>query len=314
MTLTNQNYPTWLHGLWACGAVLLLALAGCGGGETASDSGAGKLHVVATTTILEDVVRQLAGNDADVTGVMRVGEDPHIYQVRPMDAVLMQEADLVLANGLHLEATLGGVIQQVASDHAVELAEVAGIEPLGTEAYQGAPDPHIWMDVTLMSRIVEAARDALVEADPDHAEGYQQRAEAYLKQLAELDAWVREQWRSIPEQQRVIVTSHDAFNYYAKAYGVEVHGVVGISTDQQPTTQDIEALRNLVSDRGVKALFIENSTSPTLNNIVTRIANDSGAKIGGTLLSDSLGDPGTPGEHYIGMIRHNTRTMVEALR
>ena len=244
---------------------------------------------------------------------MRVGEDPHIYEVRPQDAVTLSEADLVLANGFHLEATLGGVIEQVAADKHVELAQAAGIEPLGSDVYAGAPDPHVWMDVALFSKVVATAGDALAAADPAHAAGYAQRTTAYLAELKQLDSDIRTALADIPQEDRIIITSHDAFNYYARAYGVEVHGVIGISTDEQPTGQQVEALRSLVKDRNVKALFIETSTSPTLNNIVKKVAHESGIAIGGTLFSDSLGDPDSPGGTYVGMLKHNTAAIVGAL-
>ncbi len=314
MSLTRQSVlPSVLKVLALC--AILAGSAACGrSGEPGGGDDDGRFTIVATTTILEDLARNLAGDDARVVGIMRVAEDPHSYNLQPGDARTLAAADLVLANGLNLEATLGGVIDRVAADHTVRLAEAAGIEPLGLEVYQGAPDAHVWMDVTLYMRLVEAARDALAAADPDHAPGYQERAAAYLAELAQLDRWVREQLRSIPQAQRVIVTSHDAFNYFARAYDVEVHGVVGISTDVEPTAQDVQDLRKLVRDRNVKALFVETSVSETLNDIVRRIAADGGAIIGGHLYSDSLGPPEGAAGTYIGMIRHNTSPIAEALR
>lgn len=296
-----------------------LVLVGCGDRSEpvgVDPAAGGKITAVATTTILEDVARQIAGDDAEVLGLMRVGEDPHVYEVRPQDAVTLSQADLVLANGFHLEATLGGVIEQVAPDTHVELAEAAGIdgdERIGSEVYAGAPDPHIWMDPGLFARVVHQVGEALAGADPTHAAAYRGRAADYAAELGQLHDEITAAFAPIPEDQRVIITSHDAFNYYARAYGVEVHGVVGISTDAQPTGQRVEALRTLVRDRGVKALFIETSTSPTLNNIVKKVADESGIAIGGTLYSDSLGAPGTPGDTYLGMLRHNTDVIVRAL-
>ena len=322
MTLINQ---TRRAGRFTGGLVLVLLVGmaawGCGDGshgdpgvDTADPK---KPVVVVTTTILEDVVRHIAGNDARVHGVMRVGEDPHVYEVRPQDARAIAEADLVLANGFHLEATLGGVIGRYAPDRHVELAEAAGIEGderIGSEVYAGAPDPHIWMDPSLFRRVVREIGVALAEADPAHGAAYVERAADYGDRVSELDADIRRAYAAIPRNQRVIITSHDAFNYYARAYGLEVHGVVGISTDAQPTGQQVEALRTLVRDRGVKALFIETSTSPTLNNIVKKVADEAGIALGGTLYSDSLGAPGTPGDSYLGMLRHNTEVIVAALR
>lgn len=317
MTLINQTVGVWPRFVFR--PTLLLAFAaiallnGCDGEVTQERSDA-RLSVVATTTMIEDLARQIAGPDAEVVGIMKVGEDPHVYDVRPSDAVIISRADVILTNGFHLEATLDGVIHQAANGEVTHLAEAAEVQELGSDVYAGAPDPHCWMDVQMFRGYAEAARDALIAADPDHADGYRERAEAYLAQLDELDAWVKQQWEGIPQAQRIIVTSHDAFNYYAAAYGVEVHGVIGISTDAQPKASDIEKLRQLIADRNVRALFVETSVAPTLNAIVQNIANDTGAKIGGSLYSDSLGPPESAGGTYLDMIRHNTTTMVEALR
>lgn len=318
MTLINQT--TWLT-RFLCATTALaasLALGACGERSAPTDDNATgerqRITVVATTTVLHDVVRQVAGQDATVVGVMRVGEDPHVYEVRPRDAKTIAAADLVLANGFHLEATLGGMIDQVAPDTHVELAEAAGIEPLGSETYAGAPDPHIWMDPMLFTGVVTQIGESLAGADPVHAQAYRDRAADYNAKLTTLHSEITAAFAAVPADQRVIITSHDAFNYYAKAYGIDVHGVVGISTDAQPTPQQVEALRALVRDAGVRGLFIETSTSPTLNNLVKKIADEAGIAIGGTLYSDSLGDRGTPGGTYLDMMRHNTQTIVAALK
>ena len=153
----------------------------------------------------------------------------------------------------------------------------------------------------------------MAKADPDHAAGYTQRAAQYTSQLNDLHADITQAFATIPQDRRTLITSHDAFNYYARAYALEIHGVVGISTDAQPTGQQVESLRALVRDRGVRALFIETSTSPTLNNIVKKVADEAGIAIGGTLYSDSLGAPDTPGGTYLGMMRHNTQVIITAL-
>lgn len=297
-------------------AVLLFGFAGvpgCGG-ATGGGAADGRPMVVATTTMIEDLARQIAGDDARVVGIMKTGQDPHIYDVTPRDATTIREADLVLCNGLHLEATLAELIQEHAGDRAVALAEQGGIEPLsGGDGLEIAPDPHCWMDVAQFKRYAERTRDALIELDPEHAAGYRERAEAYIRELDALDAWVREQLSRVPEAQRVIVTGHDAFAYYGRAYGVEVHGVIGISTEQEPRPQDVQALEALVRERNVRALFFESSVSANLNQIVRRVADGSGATIGGELYADSLGEPDSEAGTYIGMMRHNTTTIVNAL-
>lgn len=298
---------------------LQLALIGCGQSAPANSSSGGggdKLIVVCTTTMITDLARQLAGDDIEVRGIMKVGEDPHVYDVRPRDAQLIAEADLVLANGFHLESTLGHVIDHNVKPGAkvVRLAEDAGIEPLGSQATQGAPDPHCWFNVGYFRRYAEVARDALIAVDPDHAAGYRARAESYLTELDALHAWVVQRIATVPRERRVMITSHDAFAYFGRTYDVDVYAVIGISTEQAPKPQDIARLESLVHQRGVKALFIETSVSATLNQLVEKVAQASGATIGGTLYSDSLGGPDTPAGTYIGMVRHNVETIVKALQ
>ncbi|NJL32042.1 MAG: zinc ABC transporter solute-binding protein [Phycisphaerales bacterium] len=161
---------------------------------------------------------------------------------------------------------------------------------------------------------VERARDGFIAIDPAHESLYRQRADDYLAQLEELHGWVKNQVERIPRNQRVIITSHDAFAYFGKAYGVDVHAVVGISTEQAPKPQDVQRLEAMVKDKGIHALFIETSVTQTLNDMVRKVAENTSARIGGTLYSDSLGGSDTPASTYIGMVRHNVTTMVEALK
>jgi manganese/zinc/iron transport system substrate-binding protein len=294
--------------------------AGCGQSpsEDGSSGQPGKIRVVCTTTMIADLARRIAGDDAEVVGIMRVGEDPHVYEVRPRDAQQIAAAELVLVNGLHLESTLLHVIEHNARGKVVVLAEDPRIEPLAGPQQGGgaaaAPDPHCWFNVRYFRVYAERARDAFGDVDPDHAADYRRRAEQYLKELDDLHAWVEQQVTRVARPRRVIVTSHDAFAYYGRAYGIDVHAVIGISTEQQPRPQDVVRLEQLVRDRGIRALFIETSVSKTLNDIVQRVAANTGVRIGGTLYSDSLGSPDTEAGTYLGMVRHNTRTIVEALR
>ena len=294
---------------------LFLATAG---GRIAAVNGeppkTGRLTVVCTTTMIADVAKVIAGDAAEVKGIMRAGEDPHVYDVRPRDVQLLAEGDLILMNGLHLEATLAHVVENNAKGKVVKLAETPSIVPLESEATRGAPDPHCWFNVTYFRVYAERARDGLIEADPKNAEGYRQRADAYLKQLDELHEWVKKEIETVPRERRVMVTSHDAFQYFGRTYFVDVFAVIGISTEQQPKPQDVQRLESLVRERGVKALFIETSVSKTLNDLVEKIAKNTGAKLGGTLYSDSLGAPETPAGSYLGMIHHNVRTVVDALK
>ena len=312
-TSTRQRFPFCLA-LVTGGVLFFCALRPASADPKAA--GSDKIKVVCTTTMIADLARTLAGDDAEVLGIMRPGEDPHIYEVRPRDAQLLAQADLILANGLHLEATLAHAMENNAKKGAkiVKLAETPKITALESEATRGAPDPHCWFNVEYFRVYAEGARDALIEADPAHAKNYRERANKYATELQELHDWVKQQIATIPREQRVMVTGHDAFQYYGRTYFIDVYAVIGISTEQQPKPGDIARLESVVRERGVKALFVETSVSETLNNIVKKVADQSGAKVGGTLYSDSLGHPGTEAGTYIGMVRYNTRTIVDALK
>lgn len=288
--------------------------AGPAGKQPAGDAPAGKLTVVCTTTMIKDLADQIAGDLAEVKGIMKTGEDPHIYEMRPRDTQAIKSADLVLMNGLHLEAQIDHVVEQHASGKVVRLAEDPRIKPRGSEQFQGAPDPHCWFNIQYFKVYAQNARDALSELDTTNARSYRDRTDAYMAQLDELEAWVKEQLVAVPRDQRILVTSHDAFGYFGDAYGVEVYAVIGMSTEAIPTGRDKIRLEALVRQRRAKAVFVETSVSQALNDMVRQIAAATGAKVGGTLYSDSLGAPESEAGTYVGMIRHNVRTLVEALK
>jgi ABC-type Zn uptake system ZnuABC Zn-binding protein ZnuA len=196
----------------------------------------------------------------------------------------------------------------------VALGETSKIKPLESQQYQGAPDPHVWFNVKYFRVFAERTRDALIRADPAGTGTYRRAAAAYLKDLDALDRYARAQLGTIPKARRVLVTSHDAFQYLGKAYGIEVHAVIGISTEQEPRPQDVEALVKIVKERNVKAVFIETSVSPTLNALVRRVSERTGVRVGGELFSDSLGRADGPAGTYLGMVRHNVATITAALR
>ena len=300
--------------------LICLALGGCGGSPTSPVSDGNRetnpqrLQIVCTTTMIEDLARNLAGDKADVHGIMRPGEDPHIYHVRPRDAEQIGDADLIFTNGFHLEATLEKVIDNNARGAVVPLAEKAVATPLTGIDGTAAPDPHCWMNVNYFRGYLQHALEALIAADPKNAAYYQKNAATYDAQLAALNDWIKAEIASIPEQQRVVVTSHDAFNYLADVYNIEVRAIVGISTAQAPRPQDIEKIEAVINDRNVRAVFVETSVSSTLNSLVKKSAAATGAKIGGTLYSDSLDEPGKPAGSYLGMMNHNVSTIVDALQ
>ncbi|MBW7996265.1 MAG: manganese transporter [Candidatus Glassbacteria bacterium] len=271
--------------------------------------------VAATTTIVADIAANVAGGRMDVISIMKAGEDPHIYDPRPGDARLIARADVVLTNGLHLEGTLHDIVHNNLKDGAVfrELAEDERIEVIESQQYQGAPDPHCWFSIPYVKVYTENAAEALAEADPANADFYRSNAEHYIVRLDSLDRYARKVIGQIPPEKRILVTAHDAFHYFGIEYGVDVMTVIGISTDSEPRPQDVEALVNLVREHGVPAVFIETSVSASLNNLVRKVSEKTGAAVGGTLYSDSLGEPGTDAGTFLGMFRHNVDTIAGAL-
>ncbi len=291
----------------------MVFVSGCGGSDV--KGGDDRPTVVTTTTMIEDLARVIGGEEVNVIGIMKTGEDPHLYDVKPKDATTIRKADLVLMNGLHLEATLDTIVKEQAAGRYVALAEQQGITPLsGADGLEVASDPHCWMDTRFYGLYAIEAAAALSEVAPEHEALFKERLLAYLDELIELDAWIKARFDEVPEQQRVIVTGHDAFAYFGRSYGIEVHGLIGISTEQDPTPQDIEQLKRLIRDNGIRAVFPESSLGGSLIQLLDKVAADTGAVVGKELHSDSLGAPGTAAGTYLGMMRHNTNTIVDALK
>lgn len=293
---------------------LLIGLA-CERSDQAATANARPL-VVCTTTMIADLAKSLAGDRLQVACIMKPGEDPHIYTPRPTDALLIRKASLVLTNGLHLEGTLAKIIDNNLTGKAIKvsLADDPRVKPLESQQYQGAPDPHCWFDIAFFKVYAERCRDAMIAIDPAGKEMFAKAADDYVRQLDEMERYIKQQLATIPQQQRVLITSHDAFQYFGRAYDIEVHALVGISTEQEPKPQDVEALIQLVSSRKVKAVFVETSVSERLNNLVRKVSSKAEIQIGGSLYSDSLAEENTPAATYLGMMRHNVDTIVKALR
>lgn len=274
--------------------------------------------IVTTTTMITDLAKVLSAGRLQIRGILQAGQDPHVYNVRPSDARLIKKANLVLFNGLHLESTLEDVIEENLSKgvKAVALAQVEDIKPLQSQDEQqaGAPDPHIWMSVPLWKIVAKRCTQALIEFDPSGKEVYEKTLAEYSKQLDELDGYIRKRINEVqPPESRVLITSHDAFQYLGKEYHITVEGATGISTEQQATTRQREKLIRLIKERKVKAIFVETSTNQGLNNLIRFVAKRTGAKVGDPLYSDSLGEVDGKGGTYLKMMRHNIDTIVDAL-
>lgn len=295
-------------------AIGVLYAASAGGGAQARKNGP---SVVTTTGMIADVVRNLAGDLVDLESLMGPGVDPHLYRASAGDVRRLSGADLILYNGLHLEAKMGEVFEQM-TDRIKTLAVAEAIPQelrIHAEGFAAAHDPHIWFDVQLWSRAVEEVWKALLDLLPEHSEFIQARYEAYSQELAGLDAYVRERISQIPEERRVLVTAHDAFGYFGKAYGLEVWGLQGISTVAETGTDDVQQLATLIAAREIPAIFVETSVPARSIEALQAAVRSRGfeVSIGGSLFSDAMGPEGSETGTYLGMVRHNVDTIARAL-
>lgn len=277
----------------------------------------GKLQVVTTIGQIGDAAMNIGGDLIDVQPLMGPGVDPHLYVASEGDVTTLQNADVILYNGLYLEAQMVGIMEQI-SEYKTVVAVAESIpseQLLASPIYPDEHDPHVWFDVQLWSIVVEQVRDTLMEADPANAAAFEANAAAYLAELQELDAYVKEQAERLPAEQRILITAHDAFNYFGRAYGFEVMGLQGISTQSEASTSDVQDLATAIVERQVPAVFIESSvpvrTVEALQEAVRARGHE--VAIGGQLFSDAMGSPNTPEGTYLGMVRHNIDTIVGAL-
>lgn len=296
-------------------ALFAVALAACARPEAQTEDG--RLRVVATTGMVADLAMQIGGERVAVTSLMGPGVDPHLYKASEGDVRRLTRAQLILYNGLHLEAKMGDVLEEIGTRRrVVAVTDAIPRERLrAPPEFEGAYDPHVWLDVALWSLAAERVRDALGEADAAHAAEYRARADAYLARLRELDAYVRRQAARVPPAQRVLVTAHDAFGYFGRAYGFEVRGLQGLSTASEAGTADVQALAEFIAARRLPAIFVETSIPRRTVEAVRAAVRARGfaVAIGGELYSDALGSAGSDAASYEGMVRHNIDTIVGAL-
>ena len=295
----------------------LSVLSGCGTQAGAADSADGTLKIVTTTSMITDITQQVAGEHATVTGLMGAGIDPHLYVASEGDVTSLQEAEIIFHNGLFLEAQMEDIFGQLAERKTV-VAVAGTIDPsrlLPWANYADEYDPHVWFDVSLWMQATETVRDTLMTVDAANAADYEANATAYLAELSELDAYVKEQANRVPAEQRILVTAHDAFHYFGRAYGFDVRGLQGISTASEAGTADVQTLADFIVEKQLPAIFIESSVPVRTIEALQAAVRAKGAEvnIGGQLFSDAMGDSGTPEGSYIGMVRHNIDTIVGAL-
>ncbi|MEX0599388.1 MAG: zinc ABC transporter substrate-binding protein, partial [Rhodothermales bacterium] len=277
-------------------ALPFVLLVGTGCASNAGTEDSGRLTVVTTTSMIADLAAQLGGEHVDATGLMGPGVDPHLYKASAGDVGRMGGADVILYNGFHLEGKMTDVFDQMKGrgipTFAVAEESISEDRLIESEQFSGNYDPHVWFDVEMWQDVARRTAEALAEMDPEHADAYEERLETYLDEMEDVDAYVRRRTAEIPEDKRVVVTSHDAFGYLGRAYGFDVRGLQGISTATEAGTADVQQLAAFVAERRIPALFVETSVSPRGIEAVRQAVRSRGfeVSIGGTLYGDALGE------------------------
>lgn len=289
--------------------LFVLLVSGCGSKNNNGNS-SGKIKTISSITIINDVVRNIGGDKVDAKSICGVGIDPHTYKPKPNDPRLVSESDIVFINGFTLEHWIEEMVHNAGGNKKV-VTVTSGLTPMKDEKGYGDPDPHAWFDVTNVKTYARNIANAFIEVDKQNEAYYKQNLESYTKKLDSLDAWIKTEIQKIPAEKRVLITSHDAFRYFGRAYGLEVRGLQGISTEAKAQTEDVKKLIDLIKERKLNSVFIETSVNPKL---LEEISRETGAKVGGILYSDSVGDEGTFEGTYIGAVTHNVNAIVNALK
>lgn len=320
-----KNHWTFKMWIWLVAAVMA---AGCGNSESGGvadppDEVGGpdseiRFTIVTTAGMVTDIVKNVAGDRADVVGIMGTGVDPHLYQPTASDNNKLIEADVIFYSGLLLEAGLTTVLERANEAGKPVYAVTENIDSSylrHPDEFEGHPDPHVWNDVSAWSECVGVVAEKLAEFDAENAAHYRQNAESYRAELAELHSYAAAVVSSIPAEQRTLVTAHDAFGYFGRAYGLEVKSVVGITTESEAGVEHINSLVDFLVENEVPAVFVESSVSDRNIDAVIEGAADQGWEVrkGGRLFSDAMGAEGTYEGTYIGMMDHNATVVARAL-
>lgn len=300
--------------------LLVCALVGCqpAASTTSAPVASGPFTIVSTCGMVTDIVQQVAGDRAQVIGLMGPGVDPHLHKPTRADVDQLQNADVVFYVGLMLEGRMSDLLLRVARKNEAVFAVTEGIDESYLREppeFEGHFDPHVWMDIEAWSACVQFVADSLSSFDPDGADVYRENAKRYRDQLAELNSYVQTSISSIPADQRVLITAHDAFGYFSRAYDIEVRSVQGLSTESSAAVDDINKLVDFIVERKVKSIFVESSVSEKNIEAIIEGAGHKGWQvgIGGKLYSDAMGAPDTYRGTYVGMMDHNATVITRAL-
>lgn len=303
----------------------LFAMVGCSEGSGDSDTetegeanGVSKFKIVTTTGMVTDIVEVVAGGRGEVMGLVGEGVDPHLFTAGTDDVKKLLSADIVFFSGLLLEGKITGDLEKVRERGKPVIEVTTAIDKSYLRSppeFEGHPDPHVWMDVSAWSQCVAVVTKAMSDLDPENKAEYEKNAAGYVKKLIKLDAYVKERIATIPESQRYLITAHDAFGYFAKAYGIKVKAIQGISTDSEAGIADINSLIDFIVENKVPSIFVESSVSDKNIKAVIEGCEAKGLnlEIGGQLFSDAMGPPQTYEGTYIGMMDHNATTVARAL-
>lgn len=277
-----------------------------------------KITIVTTTGMIKDAAVNIAGNNAEVIALMGPGVDPHLYKATQGDLQKLTDADIVFYNGLHLEGKMGEVLEKLSHMKPVIAitSEIPDSMLREVPGFGGTHDPHIWFDVNLWKEASKTIGGFLIEFDSTNRTYYESRLQRYLSALDSLNTTVKNRIAEIPENQRILITAHDAFGYFGDAYNIQVRGLQGISTVSEFGLKDVTELVNFIISKKIKAIFVESSVSAKSIEAIQQGCKSKGwdVTIGGSLYSDAMGTEGTPEGTYIGMVNANVNTIVNALK
>lgn len=278
----------------------------------------GRLSIVATTGMLHDATINIVGDKIDVQSIMGPGVDPHLYKATQGDLSKLNRADLIIYNGLYLEGKMGEILKKIGRKKAVLAAaeKLSESDLIATTEFGSSYDPHVWFDVNIWSKVVAIISDEIQRFDPENASFYKQNTQQYLASLSNLHQAVISEISKIPKSQRVLITAHDAFGYFGRAYDIEVRGLQGLSTATDFGLRDIAEITDLIIERDIKAIFVETSVSDKAIKAVLNGAVEKGHDviIGGYLFSDAMGEFGTDEGTYLGMVNKNVKVIVNGLK
>jgi ABC-type Zn uptake system ZnuABC Zn-binding protein ZnuA len=268
-----------------------------------------KWVIVSSASIFDDMAKHIGGDKITSLSIVPVGGDPHKYEATPEDAKILSKANLIFINGLTFEGWINEVIEN-SGTKAKTITITDGLNPIKSQEHKNAVDPHAWMDAENGLVYIKNIKDALIGLDPANASYYEKNYLTYKNELIALHEYIKQKVSLIPHEKRVLITSHDAFSYFGNKYGLTINAMMGVSTEADAQTSDLKRIIHTIKEKKIPAIFVESTINPKL---LQQIAQDNNVSIGGNLYADSVGEKGTEGDSYIGMLKHNAETISKAL-